>query len=113
LEPSDREAAPEDQEGSEAPGDGGCRLVRGSTNGAENFWRLAVLDALPELPAISEGGAEAEDREWAWSSREGGCYRCSEKCTKKFHITPTVHIIWTSSGVCARFPDLKAVKKYI
>jgi len=44
----------------------------GSTNGAVNFWRLAVLDAQPELPAISEGSAEAEDREWAWSIREGG-----------------------------------------
>jgi len=42
-------------------------------NGPENFWRLAVLDALPELPAINEGGAKAEDREWAWSRREGGC----------------------------------------
>ena len=82
-------------------------------NGAENFWRLAFFDALPELPAITECSAEAEDREWAWSRREGGCYRCSEKCTKKFLITPAVHIIWTSSGVCARFPDLKAVKKYI
>jgi len=73
LEPSDREAAPEDQGGPEAPGDGGCRRGRVSMNGPENFWRLAVLDALPELPAINEGGAKAEDREWAWSRREGGC----------------------------------------